>query len=377
MTQTYTPKERVLQSLRFEEPDRVPLDIGGINNTTMHLQVEQRLKEYLGINGKPSEMKAFNQQVVIPDERILQHFGADTRTLYISEVTPWERQPDGTYIDQWGLGYALNPDGNFYNFCSHPLSAASTLEDLEQYEFPDPRAEVMVAGLEERATALKEYCLILEGLREPIFGLPSWLRSHAEFYMDLVADEGFAAAFLDRVVDYHLQLIDFLLERLGPYLDIVKIGDDLGTQGNLIISPRTYRKLIKPRQAMLYQRIKAKSDCKLLLHSCGAIRSIIPDLIEIGVDALNPVQITAAGMEPASLKQEFGDKIAFWGGGIDTQEVLPRGTPQEVREHVKHNLERFKDGGGYVFAQVHNIMPEVPLANILAMYDAYHEFAAY
>ncbi len=373
----YTPKERVLASLQFKQPDRIPLDIGGINNTTMHRKIEKKLKEYLGINGTESQMKAFNQQVVIPDERILQHFGVDTRTIYISEATPWEKQPDGTYIDQWGLGYSLNPDGNFYNFCSHPLSSASTIEDIERYEFPDPRSEIRLEGLEERAKALKDYCLILEGLREPVFGSSSWIRGHSQFYMDLAGDEGLATAFLDRMLDFQLEITSFVLERLGQYLDIVKVGDDLGTQSNLIISPRTYRKFIKPRQAILYKHIKEKGHCKLLLHSCGAIRKIIPDLIEIGVDALNPVQITAKDMEPASLKREFGDKITFWGGGVDTQHVLPTGTPKEVHAEVKKNLEIFKDGGGYVFAQVHNIMPEVPVENVVAMYEAYQEFASY
>ena len=189
--------------------------------------------------------------------------------------------------------------------------------------------------------------------------------------------KGLQHAFLDRMLDFQLELTSFLLERIGQYVDIVKVGDDLGTQQNLIISPRTYRKFIKPRQAILYKHIKEKGNCKLLLHSCGAIRKIIPDLIEIGVDALNPVQITAEGMEPASLKKEFGDKITFWGGGIDTQHVLPTGSPKEVRAEVKKNLEIFKDGGGYVFAQVHNIMPEVPVENVVAMYEAYQEFASY
>ncbi|MCP4398637.1 MAG: hypothetical protein GY801_15235 [bacterium] len=373
----YRSKERVLKSLNFDEPDRVPLDIGGINNTTMHINIEKKLKEFLRINGGESQMKAFNQQVVIPDEQILQHFGADTRTIYISEATPWEKQADGSYIDQWGLGYAQNPDGNFYNFCSHPLSSASTIEDIEGYAFPDPRSEIRLEGLEERAKALKDYCLVLEGLREPVFGTSSWIRGYSQFYMDLAGDEGLATAFLDRMLDFQMELTSFLLERLGPYLDVVKVGDDLGTQSNLIISPRTYRKFIKPRQEILYQHIKEKGNCKLLLHSCGAIRKIIPDLIEIGVDALNPVQITAKDMEPASLKKEFGDKISFWGGGIDTQEVLPRGAPKDVREEVRRNMELFKDGGGYVFAQVHNIMPEVPIENVVAMYEAYQEFASY
>ena len=195
--------------------------------------------------------------------------------------------------------------------------------------------------------------------------------------MDLATDDGFAEALLDRVLDFYLKWTGFLLKRLGGHIDIVKLADDMGTQQSLILSPQMYRKLIKPRQAILYRHLKKRSGCKLLLHACGAIRPILSDLIEIGVDAINPVQTTAKDMDPAELKKEFGGRITFWGGGVDTQHTLAFGTPEDVRKKVKENMDIFKTNGGFVFAQVHNIMPEVPLENVLAMYEAYREFAAY
>ena len=375
---TINSRKRVLMSLDHQEPDRVPLDLGGINNTSMHLKIETALKQRLGFEGGEPEIRAVNQQVTVADERILEHFGVDTRTIYFEEDRPWLQVDEEVFEDQWGLLYKLNPDGNYYNFCGHPLSEAKTVKDIEAYQFPDPRAEVRVEGLVERAESYKgEYCLIMEGMREPVFGTSSWLRGHTQFYMDMVANKSMVNTLLDRMLEHYIELNDFLLERLGPYLDVVKVGDDLGTQNNLIISPAMYREFIKPRQKALYEHIKKKGGCKVLLHSCGAIRDIIPDLIEIGVDALNPVQTTAQGMDPAGLKREFGKDITFWGGGIDTQHILPFGSPEEVKQEVRKNLEIFKPGGGYVFAQIHNLMPEVPLDNIFAMYEAYGENAAY
>jgi len=363
--------------LNHSEPDRVPLDIGGTNCTTMHVTIEKKLKKYLGFEDKGSEIKSINQQVVIPDETILRHFGSDTRSIYVAEQ-PWKHdETTGLYIDQWGIGYQENPDGNYFNFYTHPLATAQTPEDLEKYQFFEP-SEASLDGLEERIKAYKdEYCLVLEGFKEPLFGVPSWLRGAADFYMDIASDDGLGAALLDRVLEHYLKWTGFVLSRIGKYIDVVKVADDLGTQENLMLSPKLYRKMIKPRQAILYQHIKEQCRCKLLLHACGAIRSIIPDLIEIGVDAINPVQITARGMDPDQLKTEFGNQMTFWGGDVDTQHTLPFASAVEVKRMVKKNLEVFKPGGGHVFAQVHNITPDVPVENIIAMYEAYSEYAGY
>lgn len=373
-----TPRERVLKALAFEEPDRVPLDIGSINVTSFHVEVEKELKKYLGFKGGKTRIRSYNQRCVIPDERILQYFGSDTRSVYFKESKKWTKQPDGLWVDEWGIGYKLSPNGYYYEFARHPLEDA-TLEDLNKYQWPNPYSPKRLEGVLDEARELKKegkYCLVLEGLRECIFGLASWLRGHTQFYIDLVADKKFANALLDGLLDYQKKLAGFILDKLGKYVDVVKVADDLGTQDSLIISPSTYREMIKPRQRELYKFIKERCDCKLLLHTDGAIREIIPDFIEIGVDILN-IQPSAKGMDPKSLKEEFGSRVVFWGGGCDTQSVLPFGTPEEVREHVRERIEIFKKGGGYVFAQVHNIQPGVPVKNILAMYDAFHKFASY
>lgn len=371
-----TSKERVLKALNHEEADRVPLDIGGFNNTCMHELVEKEVKQKLNLEDHGSFIKARSQGIVVPDKSIVDHFGVDTCSVYINEAQPWIDNGDGTYTDMWGIGYKLNPDGYYYNRISHPLEDVEEVEDLDEYQLPEP-TPYMLEGLSERLDANRDKCCILEGLEEPMFGMPSWLRRNENFYMDLLSDEELCDALLGKLLAYYKKLIKYIMDSLGDRIDIVKVADDLGTQANLLISPETYRKRIKPFQAELYSFIKDNYHKKIILHSCGAIRPIIGDLIEIGVDALNPVQISAAGMVPSELKKEFGDRITFWGGGVDTQQVLASGTPEDVRKMVKENLNTFKPGGGYVFCQVHNIQPGTPYDNIMAMYDTYYENCDY
>ena len=345
----------------------------------MHATVEKELKKKLDLKDNGTNIMAVNQGVVVPDESVLEHFGCDTRCIYINEVRPWRHDMSADiYYDQWNIGLKMNPDGFYYNNYEHPLASASEPSDLDKFEFFEPNEEIF-NGIEERIAKFEgKYCLILEGFREPMFGLPSWLRGTENFYCDLVSEDGMADALLDKILTHYLKWTSYVLDRIGSKIDVLKVADDMGTQSTLLMSPDTYRTHIKPRQAALYAHMKEKCPkAKLLLHSCGAIRPIIGDLIEIGVDALNPVQISAAGMDPSELKREFGGKVAFWGGGVDTQQVLQFATPAEVKKEVKKNMDVFKENGGYVFTQVHNIMPGVPVDNVIAMYEAYAENALY
>jgi uroporphyrinogen decarboxylase len=195
-----------------------------------------------------------------------------------------------------------------------------------------------------------------------------------QFLIDLVENRRKAEALLDKLVEMHLANLSKVLDAVEGYVQIIQMGDDFGTQQALEISPRLYREVFKPRQRLIFETVRKRSGLHLFLHSCGAIADILPDLIEVGVEIINPVQTSARGMDPARLKKEFGKDITFWGGGCDTQRVLPLGTPEEIEAHVRERIATFAPGGGFVFTQVHNIMPHVPPRNVTAMYDAVKKY---
>jgi uroporphyrinogen decarboxylase len=190
------------------------------------------------------------------------------------------------------------------------------------------------------------------------------------FLMMLVGEPARAHRFLDALVEIHMRNLERYLKAVGPYIDVINFGDDLGAQNCPQISPKTYREFFKPRHAMMWARAKELAPVKVMLHCCGAVRPLLPDLIDAGLDVINPVQISGRGMDAVGLKRDFGKDLSFWGGGCDTQRILPCGTPDEVRAHVKEQVKTMAPGGGFVFQQVHNILGNVPAENIIAMYDA-------
>jgi len=255
-----------------------------------------------------------------------------------------------------------------------------TQEAIDNLHWPDPADPRRWRGLPEKAEALRSrgYPVVMRGLCAGILEMACRLRPMDKFLMDLVADEAAAVRLLRKITDLKAAFWDAALEDLGRLVDVVAEADDYGTQSSMLISPRTYRRLLKPMQADIFRVIRKKlKDGFIFFHSCGNVRELIPDFIEIGVDILNPVHIAAAGMQPESLKKDFGADIVFWGGGVETQTILPRGTPHEVRENVKKNIAALAPGGGFVFNTVHNIQPDAPPENIVAMWEALRRFGAY
>jgi uroporphyrinogen decarboxylase len=203
------------------------------------------------------------------------------------------------------------------------------------------------------------------------------MRGLENLFADMIERPLVFEALIDRTLQFWLDWFRVFLDEVGDVVDVIMVGDDLSGQKGPLFSPAIYRSIVKPRQKRLVQYIKSRTRAKIWYHSCGAVFDYVPDLLDNGIDILNPVQISAKGMEPARLKTAFGNRIAFWGGGVDSQQVLPRGTPAQVRENVRLNMEAFKPGGGYVFNGVHNIQADVPPENVLAMYDAAFEFGKY
>jgi uroporphyrinogen decarboxylase len=371
-------RERVLKTMEHREPDRIPIDLGS-GVTSIHKETYMKIKKYLGLNGAEPRILDHMQQVVEVDEPILQRFNVDTRHIHLKPAREWQRLPNGSYVDEWGIKYRNPKDSHYYDPYDHPLAHAS-IEDLDKYNWPDPYDPQRVISLKEKAEDLyfnTEYAIILGGYGGSLFEHPCMLRGFLQFYMDLLSDKDFVTRLLDKLLEYYIRLINNALTVVGKYVQVIRVGDDLGTQRGPIISPDLYRELIKPRQKKLYQFIKEHSLAKLFLHSCGSIYEFIPDFIEIGVDALNPVQVSAKNMDSKKLKKDFGEKITFWGGGCDTQRVLPFGTAEEIKKEVKSRIKDLAPGGGFVFTPCHNIQYDVSPEKICTLYDTVIAYGSY
>ena len=382
-----TPRERLLTTLDHREPDRVPLDLGSTHVTGISVIAYNNLREFLGLPEEEPIIVDDVQQIALPHDDMMDRFGVDVRGLFpitsnkitvplVDTGDAWE------YHDEWGLIHKMPKDGGLYfSLVKSPVDdMTATVEQIEKHSWPVAADPARIAGLREQAEAYRAqgFPVVLKGLSAGLCEVAIRIRGMENFLVDLMVDEEVTAALLDKLLELKLEFWQMALRELGDVVDIVLEADDYGTQDSQLVSPDKFRSIFKPRIRDLIAGIKAAAPhVKLLFHSCGSVREIIPDFIEIGVDILNPVHITAAGMEPTALKADFGDALCFWGGGVDTQGILPNGTPEQVREDVKRNLEALAPGGGYVFNTVHNIQPDVPPENIVAMCEALHQFGGY
>ena len=226
--------------------------------------------------------------------------------------------------------------------------------------------------MEEESRRLREetdYAIVAD-FGGNLIELGQWLMGYSRFMLNLAANRKLAEYLLDLLVENHLENLEIYMDAIGDNTDIIRFGDDFGMQDRLQISPSLYREMFKPRQKKMWNFVREKSDYKIFLHSCGSTYDILPDLVEIGLDIINPVQISAKDMEPERLKGEFGDDLVFWGGGCDTQQVLSRGTLEDIEEEVKKNISIFAPGGGFVFTPVHNIQADIPPEKIVKLYES-------
>ncbi len=376
-----THRERVLRALNHQAPDRVPLDLGGFQTGIM-VQAYDRLKKHLGI-GTKTEILEPMQQLAVPEEKVLTHFDIDTRYIFPRPAKPWKpakkRDGSSTYDSDFGKQKLIKKSHwHYYEFLDYPLAKAD-VKDLDSFpHWPDPDAPARTAGLREDVEAIRSRtdCAIVAVLGSASMEQAWYLCGLERFLMDIVRNPKFIEKLLDKVAGIEIALYEKFLDVTGKYLDVVQLWGDFGGQDGPLISPDFVRKVIMPRDRDIVRLIKRKTNAKVMWHSCGAVYDFIPDLIRMGVDILNPVQVAARGMgDTARLKREFGKDISFW-GGIDTQHVLPFGSVREVEAEVKKRIDDLSGEGGYVLAAVHNIQDEVPAENIAAMFERAREYGS-
>ena len=370
-----THRERVVRALNHEETDRLPIDFGGGPATQIHPTAYSNLLAKLGFEEENQPVSHRGEgQVVGPSERVLKHFDVDVRGFYTAEPDSSIGRPltESSYIDEWGAtwdkAFLLAPYINVLGPLQHlsdPVSA-----DVDSIPWPVPDDPGRIRGLRAKIEAAKaegDYATVLN-LPNSSFALSQRIRGFSELLEDLLLNQAFAEALQERVADVICGIAELALGEVGDIIDGVSFGDDMGTQTQSYMSPDLYSSMLKKHHARFVGTLHANTEAKVIMHSDGAIRQLIPDLIDCGVDVINPVQVNADGMDPEKLKQDFGNELSFW-GGIDTQIVLPFGTPEDVAAAVRGRHRDLGRGGGYVMGSVHNIQSEVPPENVIAMYE--------
>ena len=382
----WTHRERLLAALNHEEADRVPIDLGGAEFTSLTIPAYEKLKKHLGMDHETKPMSVIHQ-VVHPDESVLGLFDVDTRSVlpggYAGERDRWV--DENCYVDIFDVTWkrSAGPEESHFLHKDGPFHEGKlTTEMIEAFDWPDGDNPGLTVGVAERVREIKALgedhavCLYLPG---GVIHRGYAMRGFETFLKDLYKNRQAVCLLMEKLCDFWVRTAENVIQAAGPEnIDVVYFGEDLGTQDGCMFDPEgIYAPFIKPHHRRMVETVKSLADVKVCFHCCGSAYHFIDHLIDVGVDALNPVQVTARNMEPERLKEEFGDRISFW-GGINSQEILPFASPDEVAEETRRIIGILGKGGGYVLNSVHNIQAEVPPANVVAMFETGrdHRYAA-
>lgn len=375
------PRERLRATLEHREPDQLLVDYGkhiGSFHRAVYAKLGAHLREVPMHDGS-CILDRMAQNVVL-DEALCQRLGIDFRWVIPHWIGVRDIEIDGEagYVDMWQTPHKFTPIGNYYAIHSHPLAQDElTQADLDAFPWPNPRDPAMFAGLREQARhwyETTEYIVGADGIKVGILQTAAQLRGYDKLFTDFALNPARAHLLLDKLSELINTMYEEYLRAVGEYVQIVVITDDQGTQKSLMVSPKMFRAFIKPRLQSLIATIKRHANVYVLMHCDGAIAPIIEDLIEIGVDILNPIQTSVKGLEDTrALKAQYGDRLCFH-GAIDVQQFLPNATVEQVRAEVKKRIADLAPHGGYILAPCHNINVDVPIENILALFDAAREY---
>lgn len=412
-----TSRERIIAAINHRQPDRVPLDLGSTPSSGISAIAYTNLKKHLGMNHGQTRIYDVVQQLAQPEEKVLDRFGIDIVDIgrmfndrhedwydiqmadgQTAQYPVWfkprangdgsfDAKLDGTVIARMPAGgtfydqtYFPYIDGYPSDFADLPEAMKTVLWAALAHSPWDHAGEPdFWDQLRQRTLKLRENTdralMVVCGCN--LFEWGTFLRRMDNFMMDVFADQENVKRLLDALMEIHLASLEQVCNAVGDIVDILRFGDDLGMDSGPFMSPEIYRNIFKPHHKRLNEYVHKNSQMKTFIHSCGSIYKLLPDMIEAGYDIINPVQTSCVDMDPVTLKKEFGDAVTFWGGGCDTRHILNNATAQEVKDHVKQRIEILSPGGGFVFNTVHNILPEVPPENIVAMFEAVHEFGVY
>jgi uroporphyrinogen decarboxylase len=373
-------------ALNHKEADRIPIDLGATIVSSITKASYIPLKKHLGIPLEEIKMLDYVQQLPYLDEALMDRFGVDFRMVQLPAATApdlaiFEEGNYYAFIDRWGSKLHMPKEGGLYfDWVDFPIKE-TTMEALDQYKWPRPDPHEYNLRLGEQARdiyANTDFALVGSAvIGGGIFEQPARTMGLENFLMALITEPKFANRLMEQITDIYIESCNNYLDEVGKYIQVFTYWDDVNTQDGWMIHPDLYRKMIKPKERRLVEAIKKKTDAKIFFHGCGATFDLIPDLIELGFDILNPVQVSARGMDTRRLKREYGKDIVFWGGGVDTQRVLPFGKPEEVIDEVKRRIDDLAPGGGFIFAAVHNIQAFIPPENIVTTFDTALEFGRY
>ncbi|MHB1006637.1 MAG: uroporphyrinogen decarboxylase family protein [Chloroflexota bacterium] len=368
-----TSRERVLCALERREPDRVPIDFGN-RHTGLHVMTHRALLQHLGLPAGEEVVRSWMMMVARTDPRLMDRFQSDVVSVWSQAPDAWRFALDkqtNTWRDEWGIVYYMPPDGYYFDVRRPPLAEAEG-EAIRHFPFPDPADPGRVRGLRDKVLRLRAESERAVLICAPIPGpweFANFLLGIEHAYLELALEPDVVGHLAARIAEWNAAYWDCVLGEVGDLVDVIQIGDDLGGQNGPLFAPATFRRHFKPGLARIVAAIKRRSRAKVYLHSDGSVYKLIPDFIDCGVDAVNPVQVSAADMgNTARLKREFGGHIGFWGAGCDNV-LLATGTPQEVAMEVRRRLTDLAPGGGLVFGSIHNMQPNVPPENIVALYD--------
>jgi len=429
------PRERVLMSLEHKEPDRVPIDLGGTRSTGIMAIAYAKLKQYLKLTTGEIRVYDINQQLAEPEKEILELFSVDVIDINRSLPPAYPEQdirwiewelPDGTSCkvpsefypsiapvtvipsspgkgkirlvkddkDGWALKWGeitwarMSKNSVYFTDVYHPLAKAESKKEIDEFfegaydkelRYPYLMTKEDAESLRNRAKYLYEHTdyALVGSFGGNFIESSEFLMGYQKFLLYTVRRKDLVEHLFDKLLDYYMENIKMWLDAVKDYIQVIVFSDDPATQTGPQISPKTYRELWVPHAKELYGYVKKSSNLYILLHCCGAVYHLLNDMIDAGVDAINPVQISARFMEPERLKKDFGDQLTFWGGGVDTQNVLPHSNPRDIEEHVRKNISIFASNGGFVFATVHNITADVPPENIVAVFRAAKRYGLY